>query len=484
MQVEEFREWLKARRNSTNSINSKIASVRKVEKELATLGSPQIDLDAAYDDDKFAQLRTVLNKMRGDYQAGGQWFRTLFPESDNPINRISNTLAWLGQYGQFRGNVSQDAPIELDPEEVYWLVGASFGNEDQVERFLREGIWEIKTPKDTEAAAVRSMRVGERIAIKATFVQKLNLPFDNRGQSVSVMRIKARGTVTENRGDGERVSVSWDEDFGPRDWYFYTYRATIWQVRPESELSERLIAFIFYDDLQDWNWFRNHTSWSAQFGDDAEPRTQRFWMEKTIVNGRADRESGEHSLGRALWSPQRSKDGKNIYANMLELRPGDVIFHLTNNEAISDVSVASEAADSNFTGIEGSDWGGQPGYRIALKDHQKLDPPLGRSAFLETEPFATELRELAESGARGLFYNSHRGLNQGAYLTEITPTLLSILNRAYEALCGLSLPYAPADGNENVEPTAEEVVTPYTLDDALQTLFLDRSAAEEILHIW
>lgn len=307
-----------------NSINSKTAAARKVEKELTALGSTQVDLDAAYDHDKFAQLREVLNEMRNDCQAGGQRFRTLFPESDNPINRIANTLAWLGQYGQFRSDVRQDAPIELEPEEVYWLVGASFGNEDQVERFLREGIWEIRTPKDNEAAAVRSMRVGERIAIKATFVQRLNLPFDNRGQSVSVMGIKARGTVTENTGDGERVSVSWDEDFEPRDWYFYTYRATIWQVRPESELAERLIAFTFYDDGQDWNWFPNHTSWSAQFGDDAEPRTRRFWMEKTIVSGRADRESGEHALGRALWSPQRSKDGKNIYANMLEVRPGDV----------------------------------------------------------------------------------------------------------------------------------------------------------------
>lgn len=136
--------------------------------------------------------------------------------------------------------------------------------------------------------------------------------------------------------------------------------------------------------------------------------------------------------------------------------------------------------DTNFTGLEGSDWAGQPAFRIELTDHEKLDPPLPRDAFLETEPFSTELRELAESGAKGLFYNSRRGLNQGAYLTEATPTLLSILNRSYEAFAGKSLPYVASDG-----PREEEAADPtYTLDDALETLFIDRADAEEILLLW
>ena len=35
-------------------------------------------------------------------------------------------------------------------------------------------------------------------------------------------------------------------------------------------------------------------------GDDDEPI--RFWIEKTIVKGRGDRERGEFALGKALWS--------------------------------------------------------------------------------------------------------------------------------------------------------------------------------------
>jgi hypothetical protein len=39
------------------------------------------------------------------------------------------------------------------------------------------------------------------------------------------------------------------------------------------------------------------------------PEGRCFWIEKTIVSGRPDREAGEHPVGHALWSPQRSKSG-------------------------------------------------------------------------------------------------------------------------------------------------------------------------------
>lgn len=71
------------------------------------------------------------------------------------------------------------------------------------------------------------MQPGDRIAVKAAFVKKHNLPFDNRGRPVSCMRIKAIGTVTDNFGDGRTVKVDWEPLEPPRDWYFYTYRAIL-----------------------------------------------------------------------------------------------------------------------------------------------------------------------------------------------------------------------------------------------------------------
>lgn len=206
----------------------------------------------------------------------------------------------------------------------------------------------------------------------------------------------------------------------------------------------------------------------------------RYWIEKTLVSGRPDRVEGDHALGQALWSPQTSKDGRQIYGAMTQVREGDIVFHLTDNKAITDVSLAAAAPDDSFTGVANTEWADQPGYRIQLRDHEKLDPALPRSEFLTAEPFSSELKELVESGASGLFFNRKLELNQGSYLTEATPSLLSILNRAYQTFAGKNLPYVshqPVD-----EKTGE--LPRYTLDDALETLFLDRGQAEDIMLLW
>lgn len=146
--------------------------------------------------------------------------------------------------------------IELDPDASYWFVGASYGRvDDQTERFIREGFWRVDTPTPGQRAQVERMRVGERIAIKATFVQRDRLPFDAGGRRVSVMRLKARGVITEASTDGESVRVEWESAFQPRDWYHYTYQPTIWQVTAAKEMSRRLIRFAFADEEQDLEWF-------------------------------------------------------------------------------------------------------------------------------------------------------------------------------------------------------------------------------------
>jgi len=92
--------------------------------------------------------------------------------------------------------------------------------------------------------------------------------------------------------------------------------------------------------------------------DKAGPR--RYWVEKCKVEGRVDREAGEHALGKALWSPQASSDGRNIYAAMREVRAGDVVLHLVDNEAIKGVSLAAGSYDDSFVGLPGTDWAGRP----------------------------------------------------------------------------------------------------------------------------
>lgn len=147
-----------------------------------------------------------------------------------------------------------------------------FGREhDQLDRFLSEGIWEIDTPGEMDRARVLAMQPGEKIAIKASFVQRDDLPFDNRGKHISVMRIKATGTIESNPGDGERVRVSWDPPAAPRDWYFYTYQRTIWQVKPVNEFARRLIRFAFDGETQEYGFFLAEPYWRDRLALGNEP---------------------------------------------------------------------------------------------------------------------------------------------------------------------------------------------------------------------
>ena len=179
---------------------------------------------------------------------------------------------WVAMGESNNSDAPQDVVEEIGLTEnnedarPYWFVGASYGRkDDQVERFLKEGIWHISEPSEVHRAQVLRMRPGERIAIKATYVRKKDLPFDNLGRTISVMQIKTIGTITRNHEDGETVSVDWEPGYVPKEWYNYTYQPTVWEVYPNKEMSRRLIAFAFEGASQDHDWFlKNLKVWGGQ----------------------------------------------------------------------------------------------------------------------------------------------------------------------------------------------------------------------------
>ena len=147
----------------------------------------------------------------------------------------------------------------------YWFVGAVWnGNDDQLPRFLEQGIWE-NGYEDKFLDLVRRIRPGDKIAIKASFIKK-RVPFEVDGKAVSVMRIKATGTVLNISGDGRTVRVAWDPQTEPRDWYFYIYRTTIVEADPEAEDGRRLIDFTFRGVPQDYAWFLAQPYWIEKYG--------------------------------------------------------------------------------------------------------------------------------------------------------------------------------------------------------------------------
>lgn len=181
---------------------------------------------------------------------------------------------------------------ETTAQRPCWFVGASFGaTDDQTPRFLEQGIWE-NGYHDRYLDQVKSIRPGDRIAIKSTYVRKQNLSFDNQGRSVSTMAIKAVGTVTGNLQDGRFLQIDWIPVSPSREWYFYTNRRTVWEVWPGRGTipwaADALINFAFENGPQDyarflrrWGWLDERSSEHESFGPrddepeyDQEPKTR------------------------------------------------------------------------------------------------------------------------------------------------------------------------------------------------------------------
>jgi AAA+ superfamily predicted ATPase len=203
---------------------------------------------------------------------------------------------------------------------------------------------------------------------------------------------------------------------------------------------------------------------------------KKYWVEKTLVKGRPHRLSGDYAVGTALWSPQKGKTRRNIYANMRDVKPGDVILHLTDNKGFSAVSVADSSADTSFVGLPDSDWADAPGYLIRLKGYVALDPPLQREEFLDDPNVFEQLARIIEAHkGKGLFYNREHDLNQGAYLTEAPSELVDILNNVYCSKTGKSLPYVELPCKSVQAPTQPQ----YTLDDLIEETGFEKKLVEK-----
>lgn len=151
---------------------------------------------------------------------------------------------------------------------TYWFLSAKFsGGLDQTERFIKMGIWE-NGYENKFLNIVRSISVGDQVAIKSTYNLKNNLPFNNKGQPVSVMEIKAIGIVTKNHQDGKLLEIDWQQTNLNKKWYFFTNLASIWRVKDDYWLSKQLIDFAFYDKPQDIDYFRNAPYWKSRYGDE------------------------------------------------------------------------------------------------------------------------------------------------------------------------------------------------------------------------
>ncbi|MBU1218354.1 AAA family ATPase [Myxococcota bacterium] len=165
----------------------------------------------------------------------------------------------------------------METTGVYWFVGAMQNDEDLTAEFVRDGVWR-NGYEDKYLDLVKSVKVGDRIAIKAAYTRKKGLPFDNREHTASVMSIKATGIVTGNSGDGHELKVQWNALTEPREWFFFTSRFTVWRIIPDNWMKIALIDFAFNNKPQDLNRFRNDPFWAERFGDTRKYASNLEWI--------------------------------------------------------------------------------------------------------------------------------------------------------------------------------------------------------------
>ena len=142
MEDGEFKQWLERRGARTASgRNTRTHAVRTIENKLAELGSPHVDLEAAWQADGFAHLRARLKELRDDFVAGGSDYRILMPESAKPLGRLRNWGSWLGQYGQFlSGEAANDKIADRIRGHVLeaYIEPARERDDDAVEVLVRD----------------------------------------------------------------------------------------------------------------------------------------------------------------------------------------------------------------------------------------------------------------------------------------------------------------------------------------------------------
>lgn len=100
--IDEFRTWLEQSNFTQNSIRARVRAVRVVERNLKAMGLPYNDLEAAWKaKGGYQKVRKRLQEIRKGAKQGGNEFKILMKESENPLNTLRNWNTWVGHYGQF-----------------------------------------------------------------------------------------------------------------------------------------------------------------------------------------------------------------------------------------------------------------------------------------------------------------------------------------------------------------------------------------------
>lgn len=135
---------------------------------------------------------------------------------DETFKKISKLAESVGFFAENREELEDYEPNEEEEEpednqnqkrnnlinsgKRFFALGHFWGDDDHMERFLKERIWENGHDKKL-IGVVNRVKVGDIVFLKSTFKK------DGQG----TLRIKAIGVVTNNPGDGHKLDVNWEQ---------------------------------------------------------------------------------------------------------------------------------------------------------------------------------------------------------------------------------------------------------------------------------
>jgi len=157
------------------------------------------------------------------------------------------------------------------------------------------------------------------------------------------------------------------------------------------------------------------------------------WIEKTSVEGREYKQSGELALGKAIISPSRDEGGRKRYETLRQATTGDVVLHLLQErDEIVGVSRIESELKEDFEGPPDNRWSAEQreagGYRRDLADYVELEDPLDiYDDVLSDDRYRERLHEIRDEHDGKIIYNKRLALNQGHYFTRAPKDFVSIL---------------------------------------------------------
>ncbi len=160
----------------------------------------------------------------------------------------------------------------------------------------------------------------------------------------------------------------------------------------------------------------------------------RIWFENTKSSHKHGGEGWE--LGTCLWSPSKDRGGKDWYASMRSVEPGDLVLNVSDNYLHGTSIVASPCTERSDEPPHPGDWANMaPYYRIDLREYSELTSPLLVDQLLQSErdsiAEAVERMKRENGYARAPFHFSDgtekRLKFAQTYLTECSPDLYGII---------------------------------------------------------